>query len=365
MAGIALTVCASNAVALPNYQEDRANPALVVLIIPDLTVTGLTWRRCAIGQQVDASSSTRTCTGNPTAMTLAEAKAAITAANTAQLDGKTDWRLPTYNELGALLAAEYVSPPNYETDAFPNLKTDLPYFGKGPFDFLGVAASINLGSRAIDLNQTPPSGYLLMVSGNNQPQFQVELVADVNGSISGNSTQLSVAKNSVTFEVIPEQGYILSGTSVTSGNCLPAPVPFTNKIGVIVGTGDCNVTATFARNPLMKLLSSTVTPPNSGTVTCDPGNWVDILSNPSCTATPAAGYELTSLMCDTAAAPADSCTFNQINEDHTISAVFSKKAVPAAATPVPTLREWALILLSTALAAVAALCLRRSRVHYS
>lgn len=69
-----------------------------------VTAAGLTWKVCTEGSTWD--STTSACTGSATAVALSSAQALADAANTANFAGSTAWRLPTKNELSALLQIE-------------------------------------------------------------------------------------------------------------------------------------------------------------------------------------------------------------------------------------------------------------------
>jgi hypothetical protein len=74
--------------------------------------SGLVWRRCAEGMAWNGKA----CAGKPLRVKLAGAKA---AARTAAGDGKA-WRLPTRDELRALVDVESKKKPRIDATAFPN-----------------------------------------------------------------------------------------------------------------------------------------------------------------------------------------------------------------------------------------------------
>jgi Protein of unknown function (DUF1566) len=67
-----------------------------------VTAAGLTWKVCTEGSAWNGS----TCTGTPTLVAASGTQALVNAANTANFGGATGWRLPTKNELSALLQLE-------------------------------------------------------------------------------------------------------------------------------------------------------------------------------------------------------------------------------------------------------------------
>ncbi len=98
----------------------------------------------------------------------------------------------------------------------------------------------------------------------------------------------------------------------------------------------------------------TVSPvPANGTLSCSP-NPVPNGSNATCTATPAAGYNLASFTGCTQVGTGNTCTLTNVTAPATVSATFA-----AAPVAVPTLNEWALMLLGLGAAGLGACRLRR------
>ena len=97
----------------------------------------------------------------------------------------------------------------------------------------------------------------------------------------------------------------------------------------------------------------TVTPPTNGTMTCTP-NPVPNGTDATCTATPAAGFALASFTGCTQVGTGNTCTLTNVTAPATVSATFV-----AAPVGVPTLSQWALMLLGLAAAGLGARRLRR------
>ena len=116
----AKSVTASFGVATPS---DNFTPTSDFTDNADGTVThkltGLTWRRCAMGQTWSGS----TCSGTATAHTFDQAKAL-----TSTFAGKSDWRLPTPWELATIVDYD-INTPVINSTIFPN--TPSSYFWSG------------------------------------------------------------------------------------------------------------------------------------------------------------------------------------------------------------------------------------------
>ena len=97
----------------------------------------------------------------------------------------------------------------------------------------------------------------------------------------------------------------------------------------------------------------TVTAPANGSMTCTP-NPVPDGENATCTATPAAGYTLASFTGCTQVGTGNTCTLTNVTAPATVSATFA-----AAPVAVPTLSQWALMLLGLGAAGLGARRLRR------
>lgn len=79
--------------------------------------TGLTWTRCAIGQEFN--DLTRECQGEAEAFTQwTDAMARVATANNRKLGGKTRWRAPSIKELGSIIERECYE-PSINLELFP------------------------------------------------------------------------------------------------------------------------------------------------------------------------------------------------------------------------------------------------------
>ena len=151
---------------------------------------------------------------------------------------------------------------------------------------------------------------------------------------------------------------VLDGTNAT---CTATPAPFyqvSNFSGCTrVGTtNDCqltNVTAPATVSATFTLATYTITAANdpNGTLTCTP-NPVTHGGNVTCTATPAAGYLLSGFTGCTQVGTGNTCTLSNVTGPATVAAVFT--------VAIPTLSQWALMLLGLGAAGLGARRLRRA-----
>ncbi|EHQ07285.1 DUF1566 domain-containing protein [Leptonema illini] len=81
-------------------------------------VTGLVWSACPQGTTYVHSDPGGSCTGAATGMTWYAAQAACSARNTEALGGRTDWRLPTADELHTIMDHS-VRMPSIDLLTFP------------------------------------------------------------------------------------------------------------------------------------------------------------------------------------------------------------------------------------------------------
>lgn len=85
------------------------------------STTGLVWDRCMLGR----STTTTACdTGSDVTYTWANALAEVSARNTANHLGYNDWRLPNRNELESIVKID-AQPPAIDATAFPNTLQDF------------------------------------------------------------------------------------------------------------------------------------------------------------------------------------------------------------------------------------------------
>ena len=74
------------------------------------TSTGLVWDKCSRGQVWDNTTPPGTCTGAASTHTWAAALTEATAANSASHRGQADWRLPNRTELESLVKIDAINP---------------------------------------------------------------------------------------------------------------------------------------------------------------------------------------------------------------------------------------------------------------
>ena len=146
----------------------------------------------------------------------------------------------------------------------------------------------------------------------------------------------------VTCTATPAAGYAVTSFS---GGCTR------------VGTGNTctltNVTAPATVSATFALATYAITAANdpNGTLTCTP-NPVTHGGNVTCTATPAAGYLLSGFTGCTQVGTGNTCTLSNVTGPATVAALFT--------APVPTLSQWALMLLGLGAAGMGARRLRRA-----
>ena len=146
----------------------------------------------------------------------------------------------------------------------------------------------------------------------------------------------------VTCTATPAAGYAVTSFS---GGCTRVGTGNTCTLSNV--TGPATVSATFA---LATYTITAATDPN-GTLTCTP-NPVTHGGNVTCTATPAAGYLLSGFTGCTQVGTGNTCTLSNVTGPATVAALFT--------APVPTLSQWALMLLGLGAAGMGARRLRRA-----
>ncbi|WP_164675549.1 IPTL-CTERM sorting domain-containing protein [Ottowia oryzae] len=147
----------------------------------------------------------------------------------------------------------------------------------------------------------------------------------------------------------------------SSATCTATPAPgyqvSTFSGCTRVGTSnDCqltNVTAPATVSATFALATYTITAANdpNGTLTCTP-NPVTHGGNVTCMATPAAGYPLSGFTGCTQVGTGNTCTLTNVTGPATVAAVFT--------VAIPTLSQWALMLLGLGAAGLGARRLRRA-----
>ncbi|MBV5311310.1 DUF1566 domain-containing protein, partial [Chromatium okenii] len=258
------------------------------------TNTGLMWAKCSEGQ------SGANCTGTAKIMNWG---IALIAANSSDLGGHNDWRLPNLKELQALVDYSHYKPA-IDTDYFPNTPCSW-FWSSSPYaDYSNYAWHVAFDDGNPDFDTRGKENYVRIVRGgqsfNTFDLFQLTVNTSGmgSGSVSSNPAGINCGStcaadfnrgSEITLTAAPDANSTFGGWS---GAC-------TNT------TGDCTVTmseaqtvtATFTAKPISYSLS--VSKVGSGTVSSDPAG---INCGLSCvasfdkgkvvtlTATPASGY---------------------------------------------------------------------------
>ena len=374
------------------------------------STTGLVWDKCSRGQVWDNTTPPGTCTGTASTHDWAAALAQATAANAASHRGQADWRLPNRTELESLVQINAASPAidgtyfpatpsNWywtSTTFAPNPAvawfvffvdgyTDAygkPYPGHvrlvrsgqwfGAFDALdpavngtcggdhgmavlaapsaslcsaGVAGSVGSAAAAFTWSCAGTGGGSGAACSAPR-QYNVTPTAGAGGSISPSSAQAVTYNASTSFTVTPSSGY---GISTVSG-CGGSLAGSTYTTGAV--TTNCTVSASFSLLPPstypIHIAAST-----GGDVVCSP-NPVPHGGNATCTATASSGYRFTGWggSCSGSASP---CTLTNVTAPTYVSVQFA----PASAQAIPTLGEWAMLLLTGLMGMGAMVALRR------
>ncbi|SFU92146.1 IPTL-CTERM protein sorting domain-containing protein [Paenacidovorax caeni] len=177
-------------------------------------------------------------------------------------------------------------------------------------------------------------------------QYNVTPTAGAGGSISPGSAQAVTYNASTSFTVTPSSGY---GISTVSG-CGGSLAGNTYTTGAV--TTNCTVSASFSLLP-PSTYPIHIAASAGGSVVCSP-NPVPHGSNATCTATAHTGYRFTGWggSCSGSASP---CTLTNVTAATNVSAQFA----PASAQAIPTLGEWAMLLLTGLMGLGAMVALRR------
>ena len=375
------------------------------------STTGLVWDKCSRGQVWDNTTPPGTCTGVASTHTWAAALAEATAANSASHRGQADWRLPNRTELESLVQLNAASPaidgtyfpatpsnwywtsttyapdPAYAwgvgfDNGYANAydRTDsnhvrLVRSGQwfGAFDALdaapvngacggdhgvavlaapsaslcsaGVAGSVTSAAAAFTWSCAGTGGGSTAACSAPR-QYNVTPTAGAGGSISPGSAQAVTYNASTSFTVTPSSGY---GISTVSG-CGGSLAGNTYTTGAV--TTNCTVSASFSLLP-PSTYPIHIAASAGGSVVCSP-NPVPHGSNATCTATASSGYRFTGWggSCSGSASP---CTLTNVTAPTNVSAQFA----PASAQAIPTLGEWAMLLLTGLMGLGAMVALRR------
>ena len=177
-------------------------------------------------------------------------------------------------------------------------------------------------------------------------QYNVTPTAGAGGSISPGTAQAVTYNASTSFTVTPSSGY---GISTVSG-CGGSLAGNTYTTGAV--TTNCTVSASFSLLP-PSTYPIHIAASAGGSVVCSP-NPVPHGSNATCTATASSGYRFTGWggSCSGSASP---CTLTNVTAATNVSAQFA----PASAQAIPTLGEWAMLLLTGLMGLGAMVALRR------
>lgn len=374
------------------------------------TTTGLVWDKCSRGQVWDNTTPPGTCTGTASTHDWAAALAQATAANAASHRGQADWRLPNRTELESLVQINAVSPaidgtyfPATPSNWYWTSTTFAPdpagawfvNFGNGytsaddkasanrvrlvrsgqwfgAFDALdpavngtcggdhgmavlaapsaslcsaGVAGSVTSAAAAFTWSCAGTGGGSTAACSAPR-QYNVTPTAGAGGSISPGSAQAVTYNASTSFTVTPSSGY---GISTVSG-CGGSLAGSTYTTGAV--TTNCTVSASFSLLP-PSTYPIHIAASAGGSAVCSP-NPVPHGGNATCTATASSGYRFTGWggSCSGSASP---CTLTNVTAPTNVSVQFA----PASAQAIPTLGEWAMLLLTGLMGMGAMVALRR------
>jgi hypothetical protein len=129
--------------AAPAHAQGRFTISADGQEVTDST-TQLTWRRCAEGERWDGKA----CSGKATRFSYAGAKQ---AAESAKNGGKA-WRVPTRDELVALVDMQAKKKPKIDTSAFPNTP-NAPFWASRPGSDDNLNAwLVNFGNGKVHAN---------------------------------------------------------------------------------------------------------------------------------------------------------------------------------------------------------------------
>ena len=313
----------------------------------------LTLQRCAEGMSWDG----KTCAGEARKMSWAAAFDAAAAAN-AENDGAgrhgfNDWRVPSHEELQAVVV-NGGTPPVYDVDAFPDTpkalfwaSTQFPLFLTPDLVlYIPMAMSFDNGKPELDGSGAGPN-HLRLVRGGN-PAHIVTVTASVTpgtahmGSVSPPSQRLSkLGTGGGTARIVatPKSGYEIAssiGDSCTAkhnGNLIDVHDP----------RDDCDVRVSFAlRADYFEITASAVPQDPAitvpvGHIVCDP-NPVAQGETVECTATAEPGFHLARFRegdCDTVTASNSVCELTNVQAARSVQGIFAvnRYAVTGKANP--------------------------------
>jgi Leucine-rich repeat (LRR) protein len=183
--------------------------------------------------------------------------------------------------------------------------------------------------------------------------------ADANGTINPNTAQTVVSGNTATFTITPNTGFNIASVDGTCGGALIGNSFTTNAV-----VADCTVIASFVA---VAATTFTVTPsavdPNGS---INPNTPQTVASGNTATfiITPNAGFFIAGVTGSCGGTlTGNSFTTNPITADCTVNPSFALIPVATGEVAVPTLSQWALMLLALLAIALAALALGTQRTH--
>jgi Leucine-rich repeat (LRR) protein len=183
---------------------------------------------------------------------------------------------------------------------------------------------------------------------------------DANGTINPNTAQTVVSGNTATFTITPNAGFNIASVDGTCGGALTGNSFTTNAV-----TADCTVIASFVA---VGATTFTVTPgavdPNGS---INPNTPQTVASGNTATfiITPNAGFFIAGVTGTCGGVlTGNSFTTNAITTDCTVNPSFALIPVASGEVAVPTLSQWALMLLALLAVALAARALGVRRIEF-
>lgn len=123
--------------------------------------TGLTWMRCAVGQQWDGV----TCKGQAKSLSWFEANKYVDEHNKqGGFASHADWRLPKLNEI-ATISERRCGPPRINLAVFPNTAPQIFWTNNNTPDNAEYAYTFSFGAQGVDSSAKASSHYVRLVRG--------------------------------------------------------------------------------------------------------------------------------------------------------------------------------------------------------
>ena len=123
--------------------------------------TGLTWMRCAVGQQWDGAD----CKGDAQLLTWFEANKFVDELNEqGGVDSLTDWRLPKLNEI-ATISERRCGPPRINLAVFPNTAPQFFWTSNNTPGNAEYAYTFSFGAQGVDSSAKSSSCHVRLVRG--------------------------------------------------------------------------------------------------------------------------------------------------------------------------------------------------------